>query len=241
MKNILTILLVATSHLTFGQIATLDLNNPAPRVGDEIEITVYFQKQILKVNEGKKTHNDWKAIQDNNLGKGELKFYDNVLDTGLIKIGPLKFTINNKEFTSETLTIRVYPILPNSKDGIWSRLVAFKGEIFLILEQRVSNQWKPQVKSDDEHSFTHSSDGINWAEIDIEGLKQFGVNLEQVNSNIRSEIVDKNDTFGSGTASYKLTKYKVTKQSNFKDKLRITKELFINYPDKIELPITIIE
>ena len=241
MKKILTIIFILTAYFSNGQVATLDLNNPAPRVGDEIEILVYFKMKDLHEKEGKKTADEWKSEQENNLGSGNLKFYENILDTGLIKIGPFKFSINNKEFVTDIITVRVYPNLPDVKDGIWIRQVNFKDETFLILEQRLSNQWNNESKSDDEHSMTHSSDGVTYTGIDIKKLKELGLALKEVGSSTSSQVVDIKDIFGSGTVSYKLTKYKVTRLDNFKGKVKIKREFFIDYPDKVELPIIVVE
>ena len=241
MKKILPIIFILISYFSSGQVATLNLNNPAPRVGSEIEISVSFKAQNIKEKEGKQSVDEWKAHQKNVLGNGNIKFKESLLDTGLVKIGPFRFSIGDKEFTSDIITVRVYPDLPDVKDGIWARLVNFKSETFLILEQRISNQWKREDKSNDEHSMTHDSDGVIYASIEVEKLKEFGLVLKEISASTSSQVVDKSDTFGSGTVSYKLTKYKVTKLDNFRKKVRIKREHFINYPDKVELPVIEVE
>lgn len=241
MKNILIIILFTIGYSSFGQIATLDLTNPAPRIGEDIEIIVYFKTKELEKKEGPQKVEKWLEDQKNNLGKAEIKFYENFLDTGLVKIGPFSFSIGSNQFTTDVMTIRIYPDLPVDKDGIWIRQVQFKNESFLILEQRISNQWRQESKSADEHSMTHDSDRVNYTELDVEKLKEIGLHLKQLSSSSSSQVVDKNDVFGAGMVSYKLTKYKVTNLSNFKGRLKLKKDFFIDYPDKVELPAVLFE
>lgn len=102
---------------------------------------------------------------DNQLGNGDINCRTELLDTGLVKVGPFKFAINKTEFTTDAITIRVFPDLPDVNDGIWLRLVTFRGEDILILEQRISHGWK---KEDGGHtSMSVDVGGVNFAELDI--------------------------------------------------------------------------
>lgn len=138
MRALLFMTLIST--WTYGQ-SELSTNNPAPRQGDEIEINV-----TLKEN-------------GERIGKGDIKISQLITEVGHVNIGPFKFTIGDKAFETGVLTLTISPKLPDDiKDGFWIRLIEVKGEGYLIMEQRISNQWKREKKSDNETTMTHGTE-----------------------------------------------------------------------------------
>lgn len=214
--RLITLLTLITS-LTFGQ-SKLATNNPAPRQGDEIDISV-----TLKEN-------------DERIGKGNLKLTHVLTETGTVNIGPFKFQIANKEYETDIITINVSPALPNDiKDGLWIRLVDFNDKKYLIIEQRISNQWKREKQqSDNESTMTHG-DGVKYAEFKQEILEDNGLEITASSSSTKSQVLDKADTFGNGTVSYKIETFEFEKNGEFKKKIRIDKKSFDNFPDNIKI------
>ncbi len=212
----LLILLTIISTWTYGQ-SRLTINNPAPRQGDEIDISI--------------------TLTDNEegVGKGNLKLTQELTETGLVTLGPFKFTIGDKTYETDILTVTVSPKIPNDiKDGLWIRLVDFNGEKYLIIEQRISNQWKREKKNDNEVTMTHG-DGVKYAEFRKEVLEDNGLDILTSSSSTKSQLLDKNDTFGNGTVSYKIETFKFEKTDKFTKKLRIDKRSFDNFPDNIKV------
>lgn len=234
MKSILTILLSATTLLCSGQIATLDIQNPAPRISDGVDVSVSFEKEKIKKKEGAMSPDEFRREFENQLGDGEINFRTELLDTGLVKIGPFKFTINKTEFITDAITIRVFPDLPNVNDGVWLRLVTFKGEDILILEQRISHGWQKGNSGHSSSSWSIDAEGVNFASLDIYKVYALGIELKELGSSTSSNST-RDDILGSGVVSYKLTRYKVTKRDTFKKKVLITKDLFNSFPRGIDI------
>lgn len=193
----------------------LTTNNPAPRIGDGIEIR-------LKI-----ANDDERAG-----GTITIKTPDKI---GPVNIGPLKLTIGSKTFETNILTINVSPKLPDDvKDGMWIRLVEFQNEEYLIIEQRISNQWIKERKSEDEVSISHG-DGVRYASLIEEKLENYGIEINSGSTNTSSQILDKKDMFGSGTVSYRRSTYKIKRTDGFKSQILIDETLFNDFPNNVKI------
>jgi hypothetical protein len=222
MKRTLLPILIFISTWSLGQ-AELSINNPAPRVGDEIKIS--FSLKDL----------------DERFGNGDLKLYETLTESGTINIGPFTFTIGGKVYESDVLTINVAPKLPEKvKDGLWVRLVEFKDSRYLIIEQRISNQWKKEKKSDSDFTISHG-DGVTYTDFKREILENNGLKIISSSSSSSSQIIDDKDIFGAGTVSYKIQIFEFEKTDKFKQRVKIDKDAFINFPDKTKIDTIWIE
>lgn len=187
----------------------LEPSNPAPRQGEEVNIT--FQLKEGNVD----------------IGGGNFKVRQPLADTGLVKIGPFQLSINDKSYTTGTITLRVYPRLPGHvHNGIWIRYVVFEGKHYLITEQRISGDQKKKVEST---AMVIGSDE-SFAELDRDQFEQAGLKVVFSNSFTDSE------TMGKDEVSYKLTTYRFEKTSFFKGKLKVEKKFFVDFPDKVITP-----
>jgi hypothetical protein len=227
MKIILTTIFTSITLLCVGQVAILDIGNPAPRISDGVDVSVSFEKNKIKRIKGEMSPDELADEIDNQLGEASISFHTELLDTGLIKIGPFKFTINKTNFTTKAITIRVYPDLPNVTDGIWLRLIKFGGDDILILEQRISHSWKDH--SGHGSSWRVDAEGVDFAGLDAYKIYPLGIELVNLGSRTSSSSV-RDEVFGFGTVSYQLTKYKVIKNKYFDNKVVITKDLFYALP-----------
>lgn len=194
----------------------MTINNPAPREGDEIDISITLEDKEEKI------------------GEGRLTLTQILTETGPVTIGPFKFVIADKAYETDVITVTVLPKISNDiKDGLWVRLVDFKGERYLIIEQRISNQWKIEKKSDNETTVTHG-EGVKYAEFKKEILEDNGLDIPESYSWTKSQVLDENDPFGSGTVSYKIETLKLEKTDKFK-KIKVDKKSFNNFPDNIKI------
>ena len=204
MKNTLTILLSTTTLFSAAQIATLEIQNPAPRISDGVEVSVSFDKKKIEKKEYPMSILEFSEGFENNLGGCDINFRTELLDTGLVTIGPFIFRINKTHFTTDSVTIRVFPDLPEVYDGVWLRLVSFSGQDILILEQKVSHHWNKNR----EHasSWSNDAEGVDFTSLDIDKLYALGIELKELGSSTSSSGVNDN-LLGLGTLSYKLTRY----------------------------------
>lgn len=201
--------------MTYGQ-SMLTINNPAPRQGDEIDINVKLLDNKVRV------------------GEGTIKFTQEVTETGPLTIGPFKFMLEGKTYETDILTVTVAPRIPiDIKDGIWIRIVEFNEEKHLIIEQRISGQWKTK-KGDNEVTMTYGS-GVIYAEFREEVFEENGLEILASTSSSGSRLLDKNAPFGHGTVSYKIEIFKFKKTDEFSKKLRIDKRSFNNFPDNVKI------
>jgi len=192
-----------------GQLSKLEPSNPAPRQGEEVNITFLLKEGSADI------------------GGGSFKVRQPLADTGMVKIGPFQFSINDKSYSTGSLTLRVYPRLPDAiHDGIWIRYVAFEGKHYLITEQRISADQKKKPES---NAIVIGSEE-SFAELDRDQFEQAGLKVVFSNSFTDSEVMGKDEV------SYKLTTYRFEKTSFFKGKLRLDKKFFVDFPDKVITP-----
>jgi hypothetical protein len=197
-----------------AQVARLDIDNPAPRAGDDIRVTFTVDKE---------PQGDTRSKKDRT-GFGDIKITTTLADTGSMVIGPFKFTIRNKEYTTQVLTIQVYPPLPSdAKDGIWMREVDFNGDHFLIIEQRLSGQRKKEQKQDAEITIGFNSDP-QFASLDEDKFEANGLDI--ISSSSRS------GKHGSDV-SFTVATFKFKKTDAFKGKLKIDRKVLRDVPDNV--------
>ena len=89
MKTGLSLFLACISTLLFAQQAIIEPDNPSPRVGDKISLS------ILLLNSPSA---DPAADAEKRTATGSLKLSQTLLDTGLVNIGPFSFTLNNQSY-----------------------------------------------------------------------------------------------------------------------------------------------
>jgi hypothetical protein len=209
MNYVCTFFFLLTAAQASAQLTRLEPSNPAPRQGEEVNIT-------FLIKEG-----------STDIGGGNFKVRQALADTGRVKIGPFQFSINDKNYTTGTLALRVYPRLPDAvHDGIWIRYVIFEGKNYLITEQRISAAHKKTV---DTNTIVIGSEEP-FAELDRDRFEQAGLKVVYSNSFTATENLGKEEV------SYKLTTYKFEKTAFFKGKVRIEKKFFTDFPETIVTP-----
>jgi hypothetical protein len=206
MKYVCVFFFFLTAAQAEAQLPKLEPSNPAPRQGEEVNINF--------------------LLKDGNadIGSGNFKVRQPLADTGLVTIGPFQFSINNKSYSTGTITLHVYPKLPdNIHEGIWIRYVAFEGKYYLITEQRIPAD---QKKKPEGNSIVIGGEAP-FAELDRDQFEQAG--LKVVNSNSYTD----SGPMGKDEVSYKLTTYRFEKTAYFKGRLRLDKKFFTDFPEKV--------
>lgn len=218
MRTIFFLLSAFLSYSVSAQVARLDIDNPAPRAGDDIRVTFVLEKPTAKSETGAKSR----------AGFGDIKVSTALTDSGRMVIGPFRFAIRNKEYKTDSLVIRVYPQLPSTaKDGVWLREVDFNGDHFLIIEQRVSGRKKDQ-KNSSEIIIGMNSD-TEFASLDERKFEATGLDI--ISSSSRSG----NQTLDASDVSFKVATFKFKKTDAFKGKLKLDRKFLSDVPDNVSI------
>lgn len=224
------VLLTLSIHLS-GQSIEFSLVNPAPRLGDEIEIKYNILDDSATVPDYGKLNALMSASMlqpvRKTLGTGTLKLTSLQMDTGLISIGPLSLTFNHKILKSDSLQIRLDAKLPNEKTGIWIRQVTFKGVEYLIIEQRIAGEWEVK-KTRNSTTSTFDTDDEEYIEImetETDNISFFGGYSYSASQSLP---IDGEDI----TVGYKLSIYTINKKSSFKAPFKLDKSNLKNLSKK---------
>ncbi len=134
------------SYSASAQQARLEVSNLAPRVGDEITVSVVY----YDANQPEKERDP----HFNNLARVDFKTSKLITKTGSLWIGPFTFNIGEQTLTTDSVELQVTDALP-LKDSIVVRQVEISDgkykEEFLIVEQIKKNKKQKYVnlKEDD--------------------------------------------------------------------------------------------
>ena len=106
----------------------VQVSNPAPRVGDLIDVMVYFDTLV---------HNEREYIDDtrNYFLKSNIAINTVATKIGRIWIGPFTFKINGRELTTDSVSIDVAEALVGDSNRFIIRQVSFEGDDYLVTEQ----------------------------------------------------------------------------------------------------------
>jgi hypothetical protein len=234
MRAIIFLLSFFLNLSAFAQ-ARLGIDNPAPRAGDDIRVTFALDKQAGGSREPDKSLSSRDAASKNHAGFGDIKITTTLADTGNMVIGPFRFTVQNKEYTTDVLTIKVYPPLPPSvKDGVWIRQVDFNGDHFLIIEQRVGSKRKKEQKPDAEITIGFTDDP-EFVSLDEEKFETNGLDI--ISSSSRSG----NLTLDGTDVNFKVATFKFKMTASFKGKLKVDKKFLRDVPDNITIESILIK
>ena len=232
-RNFLIFTFSILANLSYSQVVLLDINNPAPRVGEDIDIKYDIMLTDNEI-EFPISSNELKDLKKNTIGDGKLTLKNYTSDTGDVVIGPLNFQVDGKSFQSDTLILKVYSKLPNIKDGFWIRYLNYRGQYFLITEQRISGEWTNKRDSKNSYSMTFSSDGVEYAEIPRNSIKFEDLEVNFSYSTSGSRTVEGDDDSESTTVHYKLYVYKVKIKDTYNGDFVIKKKNFDNFPKGIK-------
>src|SRR5690349_20173903 len=160
MKRILSIIVFVIAFPGYAQIVKLSVSNPAPRVGEQFSVSFELEKNDPDSLEVADDIMAKLLVSDmNSVGRGEIEISDWFLsDAGPLKIGPIQIPINGKIYETSVLDLTVSPKLPEDIDeGIWIRQLNFQGQEYIILEQRLRGEFKPEKNKNGRMSWSIST------------------------------------------------------------------------------------
>ena len=236
-KLLLIFCFVATYTLNAQKLVT-SIDNPAPRLGEAIELSYSLITTQTLVEEDEEDELDlWEEMPNNQtitLGSGTMNLLNYTNNIGLVKIGPLSININGQIYLTDTITIYVHPELPHNTNGVWIRLAKMNNETYLILEQQL-------VKNKDNfHLFSleaFENDGVDFdfAKINVKAVTSENLTISKLSSSLRLIT-----SFGSGYNSptevlYKKIIYRLDYNENYQLDFILTNEHILNFPENAQI------
>lgn len=192
----------------------LEVDNPAPRRGDEVELSLSLEFIDAAVNA---QLNEGFEPETNNYQSAE-DFTKTILvkDTGMLTLGPFTFNFDGKLYESNVLRLRVEEKLPR-EEGVFVRSIRYEGKVYIVVEQLADTRDTENL--------------ITLVEAPQEGLKlQF-----RSSSTTSSSVPDDLKMLMKGSFSdltYRHLKYEVQSTGEV-SMVVFEKSDFINWPDNI--------
>ena len=203
-------ILFFSSFSLFSQNLKFELKFPEPRRGDEIILSVFLEEGGLAT----------KPID------GDFKLRHYTQDTGSVSIGPISLTVNGRNYTTDSIKVRIIEKLPNVDSGVWIRVVKFNNVEYLIMEERISYQ-----RAKGSPVFIGLSEYL----INETGLK---ISMKS-SSSYTQKIKDKYDEDKS--VHYKISVFDIKKEDSLKGDFKIGRQYFRDVEEGINVPEVVIK
>jgi len=213
------------AYCSYGQKIELMPSNPAPRIGQDVDIAVSLTGDLGELDN--KTRNFMNGL------RGDYTF--SPIDTGTVYIGPLSFKLNGVIFQSDSIKLNILPSLPFDKMGVWVRQEEFRNKKYLVVEQIIRSDWL-ENKSQNVHGFDTKSlgqSGLGELKTDSFEDSQVSIKLHYAASKRQSVSIGKRSSSESG-AIYRIYTYEISMGPDFKGEYIITRQHFNNLPKGVE-------
>ncbi len=226
-QYILFLLITSLSLIAQTQNVEIFINNPQPRINQEFEL-------IINVEHLAKFVDDILPSEIIPKGKFTRDQYTRVLeakDTGSITIGPINFTFNDENYTSNKIEFNVIGKL-KMEEGIWLRHILHDKKEYVIIEQRIF--------SDGLKVYNSETMKMEWdSNARYASFKQnIGRDIRLVEKYSNRKVESK---MGNSVFNYAITVYEVEKNDYFSGKFILKKKHLNDLPRKTELTPIIIK
>jgi hypothetical protein len=218
-------LTLITLPLLFAAYLKLYLNNPAPRVSDELGIE--FQMGTNGVLD--RPEPGMNAV-------GTIKLNNLRSDSGWVWIGPFSMSIDGVVYKTDSVHLWIAPNLPAEETGFWMRQVESDGRQLLILEQRMPLKQKVGKGSDrGTTEITWTAGDEDFASIDQASLEGTGVFMDFKYSQSNQQTIRVNNGLDYLFVYYKFSVYEIHKSAEFKGELELKRKHFVKFPSGVPL------
>lgn len=250
MKLSILFVIINISFLNaFTQNLKLKLNTMAPRVGDELSIDVLLEgDSVLSLNKNSTPYQCSRVVGlNNNSISGEFKFNQYPQKPGLITVGPITLSIDNRLYKSDSIQIWIDEKLPDIANGLWFRIVELNKTNYLIIEERIVPNKKKLLIVDTLIYGDSKSEGrpimrITGSEFTaLNYTENKATGLDFSYQNYRSELQNIGDNENKIEVNYQKTVYKIEKDKSFTTRFILNKDYFKNLPSDYSLPLLIIK
>lgn len=234
MRNILLFIgLLSFNFVDAQDTLELEISNPAPRIGDEVELSFSFDFFTDDIN--KQLNDDIILSSASPIFGGSSQNFDQVIEftkTGTQTIGPFKFEFNGSTIVTDSITLIVEDELP-FEEGAWLRIIRDQeGNQFLIIEQLIQNKSNYQ---ETENGYLYSVGGEMDEETEFAELNEVnepGLSISFSRSVSKSRSAENDDIFAPGM-TYSFRKYEINFTDNFKGTFILKKRHFKNLPNRV--------
>jgi hypothetical protein len=233
MRYSLLILLTATVCCR-AQVIEIRPSNPAPRVGDDIEIAFDLREndpdslQVANDPLAKMLLGDMNSVGTVNIQISG----GHVTEPGPLRIGPLQIPVDSKIYKTDVLEMTVSAKLPSDIiNGIWIRVGRFAGTDYIIYEQRQPGSFKEVTNERGGISHSISTEGAEWSDIHIDKIERLGIEIKRTRTFTSVDFVD------AGDALYKLVVYTYKPLPSFKGELTLDKTFIWKPPANCHIEI----
>jgi len=205
----------------------LQINNPEPRVGDEVKLTLDANFLIDEIKIQSDTTIKF-VTSSFGLNSSEFSTAIEFSKSGSYLLGPYEFIFNGKKFISDSIKVNVKEMLPY-EEGIWVRFVPAGESRYIIVEQLIENKSDFKTRKD---GFTYTVGGVaveDFAEI-IE-VSDDKVEIDFRSSRQNNRVPKDSELFSPGF-SYSFRKYEIKFLNGFEGPFKLEKKHFTNFPKK---------
>lgn len=226
------------SLLAVPQVLELNISTPQPRLNENFKISLeanYIKAQIFKSTFGYLEF----AEDIGNTDDGMMNLNVKTTQKGKNQIGPLHFTINGIDYSTNKIEYEVIDALPNVDRGLWFRKVFINDSTFcLIIEQRIPANRKTTKISETETKYSIEPVEENVVSFkdaySIDGLR----GLTSTTYSDFGSIYDANGNEKEFMTGYSITYFSII---DGKDKIKITKDKFQNLPTNYKFEDIIVQ
>ncbi len=234
MKSLL--LLVVLFHFSTQAQDTLALtiDNPAPRVGDEVRFTFPFDFFTDEIENQLGDDADFTdAIGHYGLRNNEYSGTVTFKEAGTHTIGPFHFEFNGQKIVTDSVVIDVAKKLPLT-EGAWIQVISDQeGNYFLIVEQLIRNEANNTAYTESYSVSEGLDEGDSYAELSEQNFPELNASFSQSKSSTRYDS-DQNDPFAPGF-TYSFKKYNIHLSDKFSGSFTFRKKYFKNLPQKTHI------
>jgi len=247
-KLVLIYWLCIASASAYSQSVELKVNNPMPRVGDNLYVSFEINPEKTELQKGivnitakeKKSASPFKMCTDPDytIGSGSLSLKKKLEKTGNLQFGPFSFNIDGKNYKSGLLNVIVYPELPKEKNGVWISYIKSGEDNYVIIEQRIEGY--------DEKLFGRSPSLLNNDNVFVRVVDSLTnkPNRDIVFvggvSSLGTRYIDNDSKNKDGQFMQRTLVYKVWTSEKYKNDFMLGREQLLNLPEKSDFsPILI--
>lgn len=225
------------SLLSIPQTIELKISSPQPRLKEKIELSIdinYIRAQIFKSEIGK-----FEIAEDIGETDGDLMIMKvHALKKGKQSIGPLYFTMNGTQYSTNKVDYEVIDAIPNVDKGVWIRNVKPNDStLCIIVEQRIPAKSRiTQTSATTTKYWTEpeNNETIVMSSIPIDGL-EYHTSTNSTNQVYFYTEKGKRVNYLNG---YSINYYKIVDK---RAKIELTKNNFLNLPTDYKFQDIIIE
>ena len=233
MKTILITLSFFVNFNIYSQdTIQLHIDNPKPRVGEEIELSFKFN---FFTDEVQKQLNPGIEMSDRHsvFGGQSNEFTSNIsfTEAGPHTIGPFKFNFNGKEIITNSILVQVDEKLP-IKEGIWVRYAEVNNKKYIVIEQMIRNKPNENKKENITSTITYGGSGGLLEEDEFAELNSnldIGISATFKKS-LRNTVNGTGLGFQKSGLTYSLRIYELKTEADFSGNFTLTKRHFTNLP-----------